>query len=143
MILAPTSFGVSQLNDGLIVQGHSPIVLLVIDPYGHEIGCTNQPCTSTSSPYYVDTIPAAEGPAFYNFGANLVYVARPYIGTWTVKYTGTSSGTFTITAADCGPVFCSSVVVTSGSTTTGAPGATPFVVNQNGQITKCNPVFCA
>jgi hypothetical protein len=142
LLLAPIATGATQYNDALIIQGHSPVVLLVIDPYGHEIGCINQPCTSTSSSYYVDTIPAAEGPAYYNFASNLVYIAHPYVGSWMVKYVGTGSGTFSISAGTCNPYYCNGITISSGSTNTGLPGNAPFILSTNGGVTKCNPYYC-
>jgi hypothetical protein len=100
----PTSYGVIQGHNPLVIQGHSPIVLLATDPNGFQIGCTAVPCTSTSSTNFVNTIPASEGPASYNFTTNTISVGDATFGTWTLKYIGTGATTatpFTITATSC------------------------------------------
>ena len=85
-------------------QGHSPIVLLVTDPNGNQFGCTASPCTSESSPNFVNTLPSSEGPAVYNFTSNAITIDNAIIGIWTVQYTGTGASSptpFKITAASC------------------------------------------
>ncbi|MDA4123088.1 MAG: hypothetical protein OK456_07915 [Thaumarchaeota archaeon] len=107
---------VSPAASAMIVQGHSPIVLLVVDPNGHEIGClaTNPTgCTSTSSSDYRDYMPGSEG-ASYAFPGSptcettdcpLVTITNPTPGTWTVYYystlTGSETGTTYITVNEC------------------------------------------
>jgi hypothetical protein len=121
----------------LIVQGHSPIVLLLTDPNGFQIGCTNVPCTSTGSTNFVDTIPASEGPAIYDFTTNTITITSPVTGTWTVEFIGTGTGTFTITVTTFPNGGDTSVTLTivSGSTSNGQVGSTTFTINADGTIT--------
>lgn len=100
----PASSGVIQGHNPLVIQGHSPIVLFVTDPYGHQIGCTAVPCTSTSSPNFSNSIPSSEGPAIYNFTSNSITIENASLGTWTAKYIGNGTNSlspFTITGTSC------------------------------------------
>jgi hypothetical protein len=161
--MLPIASGVVAGHSPISIDPKQPIVLLVIDPLGNEIGCTAVPCTSTSSPNYVNNIPAAEGPATYDFATNTILIEHPYVGTWTVDYIGTGTGPFTITATTCPtsttttttsswtyapPTFlqqgcsiqqgnsCDSVTVTlvTGSITPGQSGSTNFNMDTNGNI---------
>jgi hypothetical protein len=105
LVAIPSANAVVQGHTAFVVQGHSPIVLLVTDPNGYQIGCDAVPCTSTSSPNFINTIPTGtpynEGPATYDFTTNTITISNPVAGPWTVEYIGTSSGTFTITVTSC------------------------------------------
>lgn len=140
LAMAPVASAVIQGHSPspLVLQGHSPIVLLVTDPDGNQIGCTGVPCTSTSSPNFVDSIPADEGPASYDFSTNTITIDSPLTGTWTVTYIGTGPGSFTITATTTPPSGAKTPVtytLISGTTTADAVGSTSFVVNSDATIT--------
>jgi len=98
----------------MIVQGHSPIVLLVKDPNGNEFGCLGTSpltCTSTASSDFINQI-ASEGPS-YTFPGDpacaktdcpIITITNPIPGTWTVYYFSTltsgSASTY-ITVTQC------------------------------------------
>ena len=133
----------------MIIQGHSPIVLLVKDPNGNEYGCLGTSpltCTSTSSSDFIDQI-ASEGPS-YTFPTDpscattdcpIIAITNPTPGTWTVYYFSTltsgSSSTY-ITVTQCtntepgSPCIMIDVV---GSPTdpvplsSGSSGSSPFI----------------
>jgi hypothetical protein len=134
-------------------------VLLVTDPNGYQIGCNAVPCTSTSSPNFINTIPTGtpynEGPAAYDFTTNTITISNPVAGTWTVEYIGTSSGTFTITVTSCPETGgatggsgrsqtepgCgnsgspSTLTLVSGTVTMGQKGSTSLTYSADGTIT--------
>jgi hypothetical protein len=104
----------SPAASAAIVQGHSPIVLLVVDPNGHEYGCLGTApltCTSTASPDFINQIPS-ENPS-YTFPTDpvcsttdcpIVNIQNPVPGKWTVYYFSTlTEGTAStyITVQDC------------------------------------------
>ncbi|MGD0478300.1 MAG: hypothetical protein ABSB29_09085 [Nitrososphaerales archaeon] len=149
---APAGYAIIQGHSPspLIIQGHSPIVMLVTDPYGNQIGCTAVPCTSTGSPNFVNTMPGSEAPATYDFPSNNITITSPFIGTWTVKYIGTGTGEFTITATSCpayeGPMYMTdgefgceepqTLTILSGSVTAGQSGSGTFVLNGDGSMSQ-------
>jgi hypothetical protein len=147
---APAGYAIIQghARFPLIIQGHSPIVMLVTDPYGNQIGCTAVPCTSTGSPNFVNTIPSSEAPATYDFPSNNVTITSPFIGTWTVETIGTGTGGFTIIATSCpddeirtknGVLFCEhpqTLTILSGSVTEGQSGSGTFALNQDGSMSQ-------
>jgi hypothetical protein len=148
--VAPAGYAIIQghARFPLIIQGHSPIVILVTDPYGNQIGCTAVPCTSTRSPNFVNTIPSSEAPATYNFPSNNVTITNPFFGTWTVEAIGTGTGGFTITVTSCpddeirmtnGNLFCEhpqTLTILSGSVIEGQSGSGTFALNQDGSLSQ-------
>jgi len=96
----------------MIIQGHSPINILLTDPNGHEFGCTSSTCTYKNN--FVDNLPKTECQidgkgltlCLYLFpiitgGVTTIFIPNPAPGTWTVTYFGTGTGNFTITG--CSP----------------------------------------
>jgi hypothetical protein len=149
LLAAPTGYAIIQghARFPLIIQGHSPIVMLVTDPFGNQIGCTAEPCTSTESPNYVNTMPDSEAPVTYDFPSNNITITSPFIGTWTVEYIGTGTGDFTITATSCpvyeGPMYMTdgesgcepqTLTVLSGSVTEGQSGSGTFTLFEDGSM---------
>jgi hypothetical protein len=150
LIFAPAVSATTVRSDALIIHGHSPIVMLVTDPNGYQIGCTNwttaHPCNSDTSLYFVNNIPTGvpykEGPATYNFASNFINIPHPVVGVWTVQFFGTGSGTYTITTSSCNLIVCYNIVIAHGTITVGQTGETGFSLSTNGQVTGCSPIEC-
>jgi hypothetical protein len=152
LVFAPAVGATSYRSDALIIQGHSPVVMLVTDPNGKQIGCTDwttaHPCNSDTSYYFVNTIPTPpEGPATYNFASNLINIPHPAIGVFTVEFFGTGTGSYTITAASCNLIVCYNVILAHGTITQTEVGKQiggpiTFTLTTNGQVFACNPIVC-
>lgn len=99
---------------GMIIEGHSPITLLVTDPNGHEFGCTASSCSPTLN--FVNTLPLSECTTKYDTMNSCTYqfpssydevatitIPNPAPGPWTVTYFGTGApgASFTITIQNC------------------------------------------
>jgi hypothetical protein len=99
---------------GMIIQGHSPIVLLVTDPNGNQFGCTASDCSYATN--FVDTLPLSECstkyvsldlctyvfPDKYTEVAT-IFIPNPTPGNWQITYfgTGVAGASFTITVQNC------------------------------------------
>ncbi len=99
---------------GMIIEGHSPITLLVTDPKGHEFGCTASNCSSMNSTNFVDKLPPYEcksqttNSCTYQFPTasdevTTITIPNPAPGPWNVTYFGTGAlgANFTITIQNC------------------------------------------
>lgn len=141
-----------------IIQGHSPIVILLTDPSGGQFGCKGVP-TSTYCYYnsttdeastFVNTLTPKEcGTSGCTFTSYLntsdgsywssISIPDPTPGTWTVTYYGyKTTGSFTLVGLSC-----SEKNSDSGNSGHSEPGCNdPSLCNKDGQyayLNLCDP----
>lgn len=103
---------VAPAASAFVLQGHSPIVLLLTDPNSGQFGCngvpTVLPCSSSASTWVGGvngTLASSECPCNYSVsstGVTTIIISNALAGPWTVTWFNTSaSGSFTITAYGC------------------------------------------
>ena len=111
---------IAQSASALVVTGHSPIALLVVDPKGQFYGCEG-PVTYMSTSYFsgsdptgcTSTAPPPEGdfvnqiskedPSYYfcwdsKTSCPTIKIDKPITGNWVVYYFSTITGTETVTS---------------------------------------------
>jgi hypothetical protein len=141
---------VIQSHHPLVIQGHSPIDIVVTDPNHLQTGCVNGKS--------VTNIPNS---TFSGCGTEpeTVTIADPIVGVYTVQYVGTGNGQFTITSVTCvennhdsnnkgHSEVCGSdpddkiisEISFTGTASVGSTGITGFNLNSDGTLNSFNTV---
>lgn len=154
----------------LVIQGHSPIVILLTyeGPLGtgpnESYGCTavpspfvaTNPCSAASNTW-VDTLTSpyafSSGTPSYVFnspapGETTVTIPNSSPGHWMVTITGTGTGTYTVTSVSCkynttpcGKDDIVTVDILSGTTQLNMVNLQQIIVSPNGSVSVTTPEF--
>lgn len=167
LVLALTAlFLAAPAASALVIQGHSPIVILLTyeGPAGsgpnQSYGCTGVPSTLPCSPASNTWLDQLTTPYSYSSGTpsyvynspspgdTTVTIPNASPGHWLVTITGTGTGHYTVTSVTCkyntNPCGKDDVVntyVLSGNTKMNQVNLQQIILSQNGSVTLTTPEF--